>query len=84
MNKQGEDRSTPMGFSLLSSDYYTRWVSKSPDGADDDTIILTHELMQRAGFEKVVFYDRDTPLARIEYMQWAKDDRKLFFVLSIS
>ena len=70
-----------MGFSLLSSDYYTRWVSESPDGADDDTIILTHELMQRAGFEKVVFYDRDTPLARIEYMQWAKDDRKLFFVL---
>ena len=70
-----------MGFSLLSSKYYTRWHSEHETTVTDDTIALTHQLLQHAGFEKVVFYDRETPLARIEYMQWAKDDRKLFFVL---
>lgn len=69
-----------MGYHDLSQEYYTRWVSKSEDGISDDNLVLAHQLMQKAGYEPVVFFDRDTPMSRIEFIQWARCEYKLMFM----
>ena len=70
-----------MGFAILSDKYYTRWCSASNDGVDDQNLILVHELLQKARFERIVFYDRETPLTRMEFMQWARCEKKMFFIV---
>ena len=71
-----------MGYSQISSDkYYARWVSEQVGALTDDDIKFSQELLQRAGFEETTFFDRPVPVPVSEYLQWAKSEDKLFFVL---
>lgn len=73
-----------MGFYKMSEEYYTRWYDNEPIGdvfeLADINIMFAYELMERAGYLPVVFYDREDTMTQKEFLAWAKDPSRLFFV----
>ena len=73
-----------MGFAALTPEYYTRWYNAEDSEAmmlTDETILFTWELLDNAGFLRTIFYDRVLSPSPDEYLDWAKNTNKLFFVV---
>lgn len=66
----------------LSEDYYCRLYRKYGIGClEDKTIVFILELMKAAGYDKVCFYDREDRWSVPEFVQWVKNDDKIFSVV---
>ena len=70
-----------MAYSRLSDQFYTRWVSEYDDGLTDGNLIYALELVKRAGFERSVFFERTDEFGPAEFIKWAREHNKLFFIL---
>lgn len=70
-----------MGCYRLSPDFYARWNSPSREGLDEENLLLALELMRDAGYERLVFYDRESPFAPAEWLSWTQSTDRLFFLL---
>jgi hypothetical protein len=70
-----------MAFCLLSDEFYARWVSDNDDGLTDDDLIFALELMKHAEYERIVFYDREEGFGPAEWIEFARDKKRLFFML---
>jgi len=70
-----------MGYARISDDYYVRWHSIIDNDLDDDSILFTQELLAASGFQRSVFYSWYVMPTSHEYLAWAKDPNKMFFIL---
>lgn len=69
-------------FFVLSDKYYCRTYIENGFGSlTDSTLAFVWQLIQEAGYEHIIFYDRDYKWSVPEFVQWAKSDDKIFYVL---
>ena len=57
------------GFAQLSNEYYLRWYTDGT-GLTKEALSFSYDLIRAAGFERTLFYDRDTPPTNEEFVNF--------------